>query len=535
MGIRHHRFGLMRGVLAAIVFASLGCFGLGPSVAAQVSGTTYTSPTFGYTIAWQSPWYVVDVGDDQEYDSLSIVDSDSFVYFAGSSDGSTPQDVVDGFAGYIQSDASYANIQPLAQCAVSSRPLPSSAACYRYDHIYDDGTTLPEAVLIEAYAMGGGVNLLMVGSVDESLFASYLPQWAQLGIYPAGQAPVTGTTGGQTEEIHNGATFLFDPTVPAAYRADVMEGIRLGQQAIGAYLGRTDLGDVRITVLDAADSQDPYLMAATLGSSIVVYAGGDSWQAAPPIVRIETMVHELTHVYQGMLTENSAANVPIWFIEGSAEAIGFLATTQLGVIDQNDVYDLELYWLSEFPVSGSLADVQSNASMNADTYPLAYIAVQYLLGRTGLSVTSIGQVYAALENGSSFDDAFTAAFGIAPAPFYSEFDAWRVGLKRVEEIPADFWPSEGTAQAAGAAWLHAPAQVAVGDQLIFVVSTAPEADCSASVQVGGQTIQRDSFANDEGEAFWLVTIPDGTAAGDGSASVSCGSTPLAAPFVVTSS
>jgi hypothetical protein len=516
--------------LAVVIVLSVALGGYA-SATAQVSGTTYTSPTFGYTVTWQSPWYLVDVGDDPEYDSFSIVDSDSFVYFAGSSDGSTPQGVVDSFAGYIQSEPAYSNIQPLAQCA--TRPSAAASSCYRYDHSYDDGTTLPEGVLIEAYDMGGGVNLLMVASVDEGLFPTYLPLWAQFGVFPAGQAPVSETTGGQTEEVHHGVTFLFDPAVTPEHRADVLEGIRLGQQAIGQYLGFTDLGNLRITVLDSADSQDPYLMAATLGSSIVVYTGGPAWQNAPPIVRIETMVHELTHVYQGMLTEDSRTNVPIWFIEGSAEAIGFLATTQLGVIDQNDVYELELYWLTEYPVSGSLGALQANASMNVDTYPLAYIAVQYLLARSGLSVTSLGEVYSALASGVPFAEAFTSAFGIAPDAFYTEFDAWRVALKKVYEIPDDFWPTEGAAQAANATWIHAPAEIAVGQQLILVVSTLPAADCSASVQLSGQTIQRDTFANDEGEAFWLVTIPEGSVAGPGSASVSCGSTPVETIFSVT--
>ena len=84
----------MRVLLAVAVALALTLGGYERS-AAQVSGTTYTSPAHGYTVTWQSPWYVIDEGDDPAYDSVSIVDSDSFVYFAGSSDGSTPQEILD--------------------------------------------------------------------------------------------------------------------------------------------------------------------------------------------------------------------------------------------------------------------------------------------------------------------------------------------------------------------------------------------------------------------------------------------------------
>lgn len=518
-------------VLAVLV--SMGAGLLGNPASAQVSGASYTSPRHGYTIAWQSPWYIVNTDDSGSFDTVAIADSDSFVYFAGSADGEIPQSAVDGFHAYMQDDPSYANIAALGSCVTVTGPYPSTADCYRYDHTYDSGAVVAEGVLIQAWDLGSGIVLLMVASVDETLFDSYLPKWAQFVIAAPGQDAALDASGGQSEEILNGVTFLFDPLVSAEDRFDVIEGVRLGQDAIARYLGESDLGDVRITVLDTAYPQDAYLMAATLGSSIVVYAGGDSWRAAPSIVRIETMVHELTHVYHGKLLGDRRDEPPIWFIEGTAEAMGFQAVSQLGVIDQNDVYDLELYWLTSYPVDGSLGDLQGSETMSVDNYPLAYIAVQYLLGRSGLSVSAIGDAFAAMEQGASFDDAFTSAFGISPDQFYPEFDAWRLDLKRVFAIPDDFSPPAGSSQVAAASWIHEPAPTAAGDQLIMVVSTLPEANCSASVSAGGETIERATFANDEGEAFWLVTIPDGTPVGMGSATVTCGSTPIEAGFSVT--
>src|SRR5262245_44597321 len=111
----------------------------GYTVSAQVSGTSYTSPNYGFTVTWQSPWYVANVGDDPVYDSLSIVDSNSSVYFAGVNDGSTPRSGVGDFVAYLQSDSSYANFQALAQCAANTLPYPSVEECYRYDHTYDSG------------------------------------------------------------------------------------------------------------------------------------------------------------------------------------------------------------------------------------------------------------------------------------------------------------------------------------------------------------------------------------------------------------
>ena len=52
--------------------------------AAQVSGTTYTSPNYGFTVTWQLPWYVTENETDaNDFDVLGLADSQSFVYFSG--------------------------------------------------------------------------------------------------------------------------------------------------------------------------------------------------------------------------------------------------------------------------------------------------------------------------------------------------------------------------------------------------------------------------------------------------------------------
>jgi hypothetical protein len=263
-------------------------------------------------------------------------------------------------------------------------------------------------------------------------------------------------------------------------------------------------------------------MASTTRNQIEVFTGGDSWQSAPPIIRIETMVHELMHVYQNALEQELVQTVPLWFDEGTAEALGYLAITQLGVVDQDDIYALNEYLLTRYPVEGSLANLQAYGSMDADSYPLAYLAVQYLLGIRGMSVSALAQVYENIGNGQQFGMAFENVFGQSLDGFYVDFDSWRANLLRVTDLPIDFVTPHSSGAPASASWLDENAAVTRGDQLVLVISTDPGADCTLQLLIPGSPVERETEASGDGEAFWLVTIPDTAAAGQISARASCG-------------
>ena len=49
--------------------------------------------------------------------------------------------------------------------------------------------------------------------------------------------------------------------------------------------------------------------------------------------RLQGLVHEYFHMFQFDRLDRGDATVPGWFQEGSADAFGFLAASQLGVTD----------------------------------------------------------------------------------------------------------------------------------------------------------------------------------------------------------
>ena len=268
------RWGLVLTLLGAMIASSYGS----SNAAAQAPTTSHTSAAFGYTITWDASWQLNDQSDDGISDSLSLVDGSSFVYFSGQNDGSDAKAAVENFSGFLRDDESYVDVQPLSECPGGDRALPSVTACFTFQRVYETGEVAPEAALLEAWDLGDGARLLMVATVPQELFATYLPKWAAFGIMPADVAGA-GTALGFAEL--EGVTFTFDPGVTDADRADVIEGIRLGQDVITRYLGLERLEEIQVNVLETASPDRPDAVAATLGFYIEVYAGGEAWQYAP--------------------------------------------------------------------------------------------------------------------------------------------------------------------------------------------------------------------------------------------------------------
>lgn len=499
--------------------------------AAQVSGSTFTSPQYGYSIRWPAPFTSVSQSANPPSEYLSLGDGASFVYFTASNAYSTAGYAADTFAEFIRGDEDYSNVAdlPASRCVAGASPAPAAVQCFQIDRRQDSGATVTEGLLLQTWDLGNEFTLIMLASVSLEQFDAYLPLFGQIvvtppdsgGTIPSGPAGVSNAPG-ISPDSHGGIVFSFDPGISDADRNDAVEGALLGQDVIGGFVGTDGLDGERIVVSAEASAAGPSVMASTRGQQITVYAGGSSWQNAPSLIRIETLVHELMHVYQNALEQNAGSVVPLWFDEGTAEALGYLAITRLGVVDQSDIYALNQYLLTRYPYDGSLAGLQAYDSMNADSYPLAYIAVQYLLGRGGLSVSALTQVYEGIGSGQSFAAAFQTVFGQSPDDFYVEFDAWRTGLVQVSAVPVDFVTPPYAGDPATATWQQVQSQIARGDQLMLVVVTAPGASCTVQILVPGSPIQREADANGEGEVFWLITVPDSAPAGHVSARAACG-------------
>lgn len=536
--MKHPGTRAVRCLLALVIVSTMLGSGLLRPAAAEVTGTTYTSPHFGYSITWQTPWYVTeDDTDNNGFDILGLADDQSFVYFSGGkSNAGTSAQVISEYADQISSSSDWSNFQPLPaeQCPLTSTEPDTAASCYSGVQAFSDGSQATVGVFLKAWDLGDGLDLLQEAYVEQDNFATYLPKWQQdFGIYPAGQAVPTSTAGGCDSTVEHGITFCFDTNLPERDRSDITEAVRLGQDVIAQYFGNPDMSGVRINGFSTVSSDGDESLATTLGRSIAVYAGSDVWQGIPPLERVQTLVHEFFHVYQNAMTENSDAIVPLWFTEGTAEAVGFQAVSQLGVTDQAGLYAMSAYSLTNYPVNQSLADLAASDSLTADSYPLAYIAVQYLLGSKGMSVSALGDVYTALENGSTFEQAFQTVFGETLDQFYTDFEAWRPSFQKVNQLPQDFWPNDGSGQPSAVAIQSAPSTAARDQQIVVVGATGSLTSCTSTLQLGASSLQRQTYANGSGVVFWLITIPSDAPVGASTLTVDCGAAPATAQIAIT--
>lgn len=345
-------------------------------------------------------------------------------------------------------------------------------------------------------------------------------------------APGSASAQARAQEQHYGATFEFDPGVSELDKYSVIEGIRLGQLMIAQNFGIDRLANLRIKVLSDVSGDGDTTLATTFGSEIEVYTSSDVWQSLSSIERVETLVHELFHVYQNLMIQSAIEPELAWFAEGTADAVGFAAVLPLGVTSQDEVYNMMSYMLTQNPISTPFSELEGFDSMQADAYPLAYMATQYLLGSRGLPVGAIGTVYEGLAAGKPFAQAFQDAFGVTPQDFYTEFEAWRPGIVQTLRLDDDFWAEEVSATASAFVLDPLPAQVASTGQLTVTGQTAPDVSCELTVAIGPTTLQRPAESNSSGEVYWLVSMPEGTAVNTGTLTASCGAAPVSGSFAI---
>ena len=176
--------GFVRVLLAAMLgVAALPLQGV-PAAAAQPAQRTYTytSPSFGYSIAWPFPWYLSGESVDSEYDTLEVSDDQSVVQFWGARRGDmtteqAAQEVLDGY----RQDPTLTNV---AELDAKSCPFQTdgTAICFRYEGIMSDGTSAGVSGLIEERILGDGIMLEMIAGVLEPHLAEYLPKWASIEV-----------------------------------------------------------------------------------------------------------------------------------------------------------------------------------------------------------------------------------------------------------------------------------------------------------------------------------------------------------------
>ena len=92
-----------------------------------VSGNTYTSPSFGYSLSWDGSWTVKDEKVQDAYNMLRLDDDGSFLYIEGYSpaidDGDCVQKYGIDYVTNIDGTSDFANTDPVEKSGVTSSDL----------------------------------------------------------------------------------------------------------------------------------------------------------------------------------------------------------------------------------------------------------------------------------------------------------------------------------------------------------------------------------------------------------------------------
>jgi quercetin dioxygenase-like cupin family protein len=136
-----------------------------PTVAAGVQGTTYVSPTFGYSLSWDETWTVVGETSLDGSDILQLNNGVSDVYFQsyGNYTGD-PAACVASIAEQLPNNEGWANVEPMR--TASGDPIAGSDATRAYA-VYTfnytaEGTTTEFVEYLECRAIVPGQSILVI-------------------------------------------------------------------------------------------------------------------------------------------------------------------------------------------------------------------------------------------------------------------------------------------------------------------------------------------------------------------------------------
>jgi endonuclease YncB( thermonuclease family) len=163
---------------SALVFALALCLTVSPLQAiparAEVVGTTYTSPQFGYSVTWDESWAVIEE-ISEEVDRITVTNGIGFAQFIGiNAPGANAQLIVVLGVGEVRADSHVSNVQELP----ASDGIPGSGGdesryfkTISYTYTSDDGTTQDLIDYYEARTFSDGQSaVLFVGSASPDIF-----------------------------------------------------------------------------------------------------------------------------------------------------------------------------------------------------------------------------------------------------------------------------------------------------------------------------------------------------------------------------
>jgi hypothetical protein len=175
---------------------------------------------------------------------------------------------------------------------------------------------------------------------------------------------------------------------------------------------------------------------ATPGGHIWIYLG--NYEQVPEEVRRETLFHEYFHTVQTWQAEirfqseerAERSFMPRWMVEGCAEYLAVKAGARRGFVDEN----LErAYVVDESKHSSEvLADLETAGQAGfiggtGAAYTVGWLGCERLTTVRGEGAVA-HDFWLSMAKLRDWQKAFADVFGITPAAFYKDFEAWRATL-----------------------------------------------------------------------------------------------------------
>jgi hypothetical protein len=522
----------------ALFLSALPVFQQPPAANAQptIIEPKFVSPGYGYSISWQSPWFLADIEISGGFESVAVSDGASQVSFVASHlGGYEPVELLNEVADTYDDFPAMSELTTMRDANGAEMLGSGQNFAYqytRYTVALASGESIESVAYFEVRMLPDGTELVILAEAEVSMFTRYQGLWPRVFSWVDIQgSPNNGTDQAAAAALDSaGVEFIIDPGVGEEDAETVTEGIRLAQALIESEFGVTIEDRLYVTAMPIESPSNPNLGGLSYRSGIVLYTGSVGWTTAvTPLERIGIVVHEFIHAYQQWASMGFNAGSPAWFEEGLAEYLSVMAMAQLQTSDSSDIDALfdHILWMSTPPPAlAQLESLSAFSSYDGSVYPLSYFAVDHLLAYTGTGVAGVATYYSHLRDGLTFEAAFQAAFGVSTMQFYAEFDRVQGALGSVPAPPDDFTLLQGVRTPSEVSFSIAPTVLERDQQFLFVANTAPGVVCRLRIvpeAADGSLVDRSTFANGSGELFWLVTIPSDAPLGAGMLSASCGS------------
>lgn len=180
----------------------LGALAAPAAATADITGSTYTSPDFGFTVTWDASWFVVEEVND-EFDFVRLTNGVTFATVGGGIEaGGMPQLAIVGTLMSFRQATQVSNLQ--VKLDANGSPMQGTEenrawVFFTYTLTFDDGSTMDFTAYEEARVLIPGQALVELFSLTPSMFFDNewpaIEQLFSTVTIPGQEGPATGDAG----------------------------------------------------------------------------------------------------------------------------------------------------------------------------------------------------------------------------------------------------------------------------------------------------------------------------------------------------